>query len=275
MSERNTIIQRIHDLRQKGEGSNSEHEAHACLKMASKLMESYLITEAEIAMAENDGRIVFEVETQTFNTFGFNGRNRSVVHRVDCLVSELCETKHCYSPSRRRYHITGDKPDIEWAAYLLEIIEQSCAREYAKWKKTQLSVPRTAKGSFEAGYAHRVNQRLRDLIAARDEDRAEMHREAERLLAIEHDDAADIMARVAAGEPIPAADPSRELVIVSAVQQKATEVDLAFRKANPRLGTASGFGYSGNGDAYSAGRKAGASAHLGRGVGASSARQLT
>ena len=273
--DRTKIIERITNLRAKASSTNSENEAMAAFSLADRLMESYRVNEAELALAEADGTVTFEITEEPINTsWLWNGNRRSVGMRVLWTLQDLTETKCVIWSSGYKALATGDRMDIEWLNYLLEVVVTTCRREYEAFKKTQQGVPRSAKGAFEAAFAYRVSDRVREMIREREKDRREMRETERALLESREQDLDEILSTMAATGKIDPINASRELVIVSAVAAKREAVDAAFTKAHPRLGTASGFGHTHNRTASAAGAAAGGRVNLTKGIGSSSRAQL-
>lgn len=276
MSERTNILQRILNLRALADGNASENEAMAAMKAADRLMHSYRVEEAELALAEATGEIKVEIVEE------YQGgiKNGSVRHKVQsCIwnVEAYCEVeavlKYSYGEGRAaQIHWIGDKPDVELAMYLVDLIRNAMDREYARWKRTQQAVGRGAKGTFQLAMASRINERLKALKAERDAERRTALLEAQAVL--NKDEAEALGVAVANGDI--AELTSTALVMVSAAKVKEQAVADRFkaRYGKTRLGTASGFSYRGGRSAYDAGRAAGNSVNFGRPVGQSNVARL-
>lgn len=257
---RDKMLQRVLNLRARAENeASSEAEMNTALTMAMKLMESYNIEEAELAIAEAEGRIVLEIVEKVSDSSLLKGkRQRHKVLNVLSAIQSLTETRIVVSSWNGAITVTGHRPDTELANYLIALVREALDREYSNYR-TRIA-GRTgygAKTSFQSAMAARVSSRMYDMVRARDMEREENKINAERLQ-IENGSTAS----------------STALVISEIAEQKAKEVETAFRKANPRLGKISTSHRSTNGNAFSAGREAGSRLNLGRAVGGTSTKLL-
>lgn len=242
------------------------------IKVADKLMHSYRIEEAELALAEGLGEIKVDLVDQT-KFGGLNaGRNRHKVQAVIWDIETYCEVeivlKTTYDWSKghnvQGVHIIGDRPDVEMFWYLVDVIRDAMDREYTAWKRRQQSVGRGAKASFQLAMARRLSQRLIQMTRERTQERKDAEQEAVKALGI---DADEVRYAVANGD-IKALSSSMALVVASAAEVKQQAVQSAYDEAygNKRLGAASGFGYRGGTSAASAGAAAGNRVNFGRPV---------
>jgi len=227
--------------------------------MAMKLMESYNIEEAELALAEASGEIKLEVVTKVVNTNVLKGRKQK--HKLlSCLtgIEAFTETKCVFNGYSGEITFTGHRPDVEMADFLASVIKEALDREFINYKR-QLG-GRTgygAKTSFQNAMARRVSARLYDMARERDKERADNKKKAQQ----------ERIENAATAS-------STALVVSDIAEQKAKEVSVEFRKAHPRLRTVKTFSRSSNGNAFSAGRDAGDRVNLGRAVGSSTQKAL-
>lgn len=268
MTERNDIMQRILNLRSLAESTTSETEAMNAMKVAGKLMHSYRIEEAELALAEGLGEIKVEIVDQMRFDIGLKvGRNRHKVQSVLWALEKYCEVEIVLKPryGQDGIHIIGDKPDVELFWYLLDLCRNSLDASYDAWKHHQQAVGRGAKASFQLAMADRLSKRLRDMTYERAKERSEAQKAAAAALNKPLD---DIRMAVNNGD-LRALSGNTALVVVSAAQAKQRAVHDAYATAykNVRLGTASGFSYRGGTSAAAAGRAAGDRVNFGRPVG--------
>lgn len=272
MTDRIDILQRILNLRALGERTTSEAEALNAISLADKLMQSYRVEEAELALAEGSGQIKVEIENKTRWDLGLKvGRNR---HKAQACLWDLeryCEIEIVLKGDRG-VHAIGDKPDVELFWHLLEVVRGGMDRAYNSWKRGQQGIGRGAKAAFQTSMAHAINTRLRAMTDERRQERADAEAAAAKLLNV---DAADVRHAVANGD-IKMLSSSRSLVIASLAEQKHKAVKEAYNEAykGVKLGTASGFSYRGGHTAAAAGRAAGARLNLGRPIGASTNRRI-
>lgn len=280
MTDRTQILSRVLNLRAKAEDTTSEAEALSAMRIAEKMMRSYHIEEAELALAEGLGEIKVEVETVLRWDVGIkNGRVRHPVQGCIWMLGRYCDVEvilksNYYHGSSSGLEVTGDKPDLELFWYLLDVIRTAMDRSYASWKRTQRGVGRGAKTTFMSAMARRLNDRLLEMKEAQKQERADAERDAAKLLNV---DAEDIRTAVSAGDMSMLAS-NMSLVVASVAEQKERAVKTAFasRYAGVRLGTARGMS-SGTGSttAFQAGTKAGNNVSLARGVGRSSPALLS
>jgi hypothetical protein len=256
MDKRDKILERIVNLRNRADNdASSEAEAMTSLTMAAKLMDSYQVEEAELALAESEGRITIEVITEVSDTSCMNGRNRHRVMQTFWGVQNFTGTRIVTRTYTGEVDITGDKPDVEIANYLLSVIRKAMDKGYEDYKKQTVGVGRGAKAAFQQAMANRITSRLKDMKNASDAEREAASKSDEPILSI-------------ADEKI---DSSTALVMIDIAKQKKDQIGTAMNsKYGNRLGTSKGFGRTSNGTAHGAGHKAGGRVNLGRAVNKSS-----
>ena len=256
---RTKILQRVLNLRARADDAgSSEAEMNTALTMAMKLMDSYNIEEAELALAEASGEIKLEVITRVADTKILKGTKH--LHKVLlCLtgIERFTETKCVYSSYTGEVTFTGHRPDIELSEFLVGVIKDALDREFENYKRKNSAIGYGAKTAFQNAMATRVSRRLYELANERDSDRSAKKREAERLK-IENAATAS----------------STALVISEIAEQKAKEVDAEFRKAHPRLRTTKIVTRSSNRTAFGAGQQAGDRVNLGRAISRTSQKAL-
>lgn len=272
MTERNDIIQRIVNLRGLADSTASENEAMSALGVADKLMKAYRLSEAEIAMAEATGEVKVEIVSE-FQSGINSGRNRHKVQQCVWAIEQYCEVEVVI---KRRgedvLHWIGDKPDVELAMYLVDMIRTAMDRAYNSWRRQQQGVGRGAKGTFQLAMACRIIERLKELARQRDKDRKVALLEAQ--AALSKDQAEALGVAVANGDIAELTDTALIVVAAAEVKKAAVQETFQTRYGQTRLGTASGFSYRGSRTAYDAGRSAGNSVNFGRPVGQSQAARL-
>lgn len=257
---RTKILQRVMNLRARAEDAgSSEAEMNTALNMAMKLMDAYNIEEAELALAEASGEIKLEVITRVADTNVLKGAKQ--MHKVLLTltgVSKFTETKCVYNKYSGEVTFTGHRPDIELAEFIVGVIKDALDREFANYKRANgAGLGYGAKTSFQNAMAQRVSNRLYQMAAERDTDRAAKKREAQRLQ-IENASTSS----------------STALIVSDIAAQKAKEVAAEFNKAHPRVRTVKTLTRSTNGNAFSAGRAAGDRVNLGRAISQSSQKAL-
>jgi hypothetical protein len=248
---RTKILQRVLNLRARAEDAgSSEAEMNTALTMAMKLMESYSIEEAELALAEASGEIKLEVVTKVVNTNVLKGAKQK--HKLlSCLtgIEAFTETKCVFNSYNGDITFTGHRPDVEMADFLAAVIKEALDREYDNYRRSVSATGYGAKTSFQNAMARRVSARLYDMARDRDAERASNKKKAQRAM-IENAATAS----------------STALVVSDIAEQKAKEVSAEFRKAHPRLRTVKTFTRSTNNNAFSAGTAAGNRINLGRAI---------
>lgn len=258
-STRDKILQRVINLRARADDdASSEAEMNTALSMAMKLMDSYNIEEAELALAESEGRIELEIVQKVADTSMLKGsKQKHKVLNTLSSIAKFTETKVVVSTWSGDITFTGHRPDAELANYLVAVVKESLDREYDRYRRNTPAVGYGAKNSFQLAMATRVSQRLSDMANERDQDRRTAKKEAQKLK-IENAATAS----------------STALVISEIAEQKAREVNDQFRKAYPKLGNIkTSYRYS-NGTAHGAGRAAGDRVNLGRSIGSSTRKTL-
>ncbi len=248
---RTKMLQRVLNLRARAENAgSSEAEMNTALVMCQKLMESYNIEEAELALAEASGEIKLDVVTKTIDTNILKGRKQK--HKVLSALTGIeafTETKCVFNSYTGAVTFTGHRPDIELANFLVAVIKEALDREYDNYRRSVGSVGYGAKTSFQYAMVTRVSQRLRQMAQDRDEERTANARKAKTAM-IENS----------------ATTSSTALVVSDIAEQKAKEVGAEFKKAHPRLRTVSTFTRANNGNAFGAGRSAGDRVNLDRAI---------
>lgn len=214
---RDRILERVLNLRAKAENAgSSEAEMNTAFTMAAKLMDAYNIEEAELALAESEGRIVLDVITkQTKNTI-FKGSNSGHKHKVlGCLwaITKFTETKSVYSTYDGKVTFTGHRPDVEMAEFLFDVIKNALDNAYDNYRRANSGVGYGAKTSFQLAMGRRINERLIELVNARDAERAANKKKAQ-ALAIEDQNTAS----------------STALIISEIAEQKTQEVLDAYKR---------------------------------------------
>lgn len=257
-TKREKILNRVLNLRARAEDdASSEAEMNVAFTMAAKLMDSYQIEEAELALAESEGRITLEIVTQKSDTSALKGKQRHKI--VMCLtgINAFTQTKCVYNARSGDITFTGHRPDVELANYVVAVVREALDREYENYRNSNVAVGRGAKASFQTAMAMRVNSRLYDLAREAENKRDEEKRESEKLQ-IENGSTAS----------------STALVVSEIAEQKRKEVSDAYRKAHPSVRSAPSFSYGSNRTAHSAGTSAGNRVNLGRSIGSSSQKKI-
>ncbi len=263
---RDKIIMRISKMRESAETVTSEAEAMVFASKAAQMMEAYSISEAELALAEADGRVVFDIVEQ--KTEGRRGPNKGWTrkspsqHRANITLSALCAlttTEVVIFGGSAELGFTGHRPDVEMAIFLYSMFRTAMDREYESWKRGQPNgVSRTAKGAFHIAMAKRIAMRLREYAETQKAARAAT-------IAAGGDASAPdgpVITTTITDESLSssalkhAADVATTALVI--VDAKRDETKRAFEKTHPRLRSSSGFTMGHNGDgAYRAGQAAG------------------
>jgi hypothetical protein len=255
-ADRDKMLQRVINLRARAEDdASSEAEMNTAFTMAMKLMDAYNIEEAELAIAQSEGRIEIEVVQKVADTSLLKGKSHK--HRVlDALtaISKFTETRVVVNTRSGNITFTGHRPDTELANYMVALIRGALDSEFEKYRvRVAGRIGYGAKNSFQIAMASRVSSRLYEMAQERTKEREDNRKEAERLK-IENGSTSS----------------STALVISEIADQKAKEVEIEFKKAHPRLGKVKTSYRSTNGTAHGAGRQAGERLNLGRAIGGSS-----
>lgn len=254
---RTKILQRVLNLRARAEDAgSSETEMNTAITMAMKLMESYNIEEAELALAEASGEIKLDVVTKVIDTNVLKGKKQK--HKLLlCLtgIEYFTETKCVFNTYNGKITFTGHRPDIELANFLAAVIKEALDREFLAYRRENARIGYGAKTSFQVAMARRVSQRLYDMASQRNKKR-----DAEKQKAmIENADTAS----------------STALVVSEIAEQKAKEVFTEFKKAHPRIRSVSTFSRANNSNAYGAGYSAGSRVNLGKAIGQGSRKAIS
>ena len=248
---RDKMLQRVLNLRARAEDdASSEAEMNTALTMAMKLMDSYNIEEAELAIAEAEGRIELEIVEKVCDTSVLKGKKKKhKVLNVIAAIANFTETKAVIN-HWGEILFTGHRPDTELANYLIAVVKYALDSEFDNYKRNVGGrIGYGAKASFQSAMANRISNRLRAMASERDGQRAADKRVAQKLK-IENGETAS----------------STAIVVSDIAEQKATEVSDKFRKAYPRLRSIKSSYQSNNSTAHGAGIDAGSRVNLGRAV---------
>lgn len=258
-TKRDKMLQRVMNLRAKAEDDGaSEAEMNEAFLMAQKLMDSYNIEEAELALAEAEGRIELKITTKVADASALKGKRQR--HKVISTISSIAEftsTRAAYNRYSGNITFVGHRPDVELANYLTSVIREALDREYDNYRRSNTAVGYGAKNSFQIAMAYRIASRLHNM-AAEAADKRESNRQKAEALKLENSRTAS----------------STALVVSEIAEQKRKETDNAFKKAFPTLRTTSGFNYGRNSTAHGAGRAAGSRVNLGRSISSFSQKKI-
>lgn len=257
-TQRDKILQRVLNLRAKAENDGaSESEMQSAFTMAAKLMDAYNIEEAELALAETEGRIVLDIINKVLDTNCMNGKQRHKI--ILCLtgVGAFTSTKAVYNRYTGEITFTGHRPDVELANYLTAVVKEALDREYETYRMNNKAVGYGAKTAFQTSMASRVSTRLHEMAREAEQNRQSGKREAEKMQ-IENAATAS----------------STALVIAEIAEMKRKEVNEAYQKAHPRLRSMPSFSYGSNYTAHGAGRAAGDRVNLNRAVSGSATKKI-
>jgi hypothetical protein len=234
---REKLIRKIAALRAKAmDPSVTEAEAMSFAAKVSEMMEVYEIEEADLALAEKRA-FSFDIGRDDMKA----GERQA--HRVGYVlraIGRLCRVQFITDKSAKtpRFVCVGDRPDREAAIYLAKVIMQAMESEYARYKLATGEVGRSTKHSFQLGMAVRLNERIMEMVRAREQAQ-----------------------RAATGTALVLVDQKRALV--------QDEFSKLFPKV--RMGRASS---ARRGGAFGAGKVAGDRVNLSRGLGGGS-RQIS
>ena len=278
MTDRIDILTRIANLRELADKSTSQAEAMNAVKIAGKLMASYRVTEAELALEEGLGNIKVDVVTDLKWSVGLTvgERTRHKVQSVLWDIQSYCEVRVVLKNNYLNgsgLHVTGDKPDVELFWYLFEMIRDALDDSYTSWKHTQQGVGRGAKATFQIAMADAIGRRLNTMRHERAMERKTAEAEAAKAL---NKPVEDVRMAVNNGD-LRMLNSNVSLIVASAAEAKRKAVNAAYTAAHKgsRLSTASGFGYRNTGNnAGAAGRSAGNSLNLGRPIGGASKKRI-
>ena len=249
-SPRDKILQRVMNLRALAENDGaSEAEMNTAFQKAIKLMDAYGIEEAELAIAENEGRIVLDIVSKTADTSAKLGASwRHKVISTFNGIQEFTSTKIVYWRHNGQIEVTGHRPDVELANYLIAVVREALDSEFTVYQTRVKAVGYGGKSAFQVAMANRVSQRLRNMAAERKNE----VRQAAQAITNQTD--------------------ARALVIYNALAEKQEAVQAAFTAKFPKLSNTSGFSGSNNTTAHAAGRAAGDRVNLGRAIGGAQKR---
>jgi hypothetical protein len=257
-TQRDKILQRVMNLRAKAENDGaSEAEMQSAFTMAAKLMDAYSIEEAELALAETEGRIVLDIINKVVDTTCMNGKQRHKI--ILCLtgVGAFTSTKAVYNRYSGEITFTGHRPDVELANYIVAVVKEALDREYETYRMNNKSVGYGAKTAFQTSMASRVSSRLYEMAREAEANRQSEKRQAEKMQ-IENT----------------ATSSSTALIVAEIAEMKRKEVNEAYKKAHPRLRSMPSFSYGSNYTAHGAGRAAGDRVNLNRAINTASTKKI-
>jgi thiamine phosphate synthase YjbQ (UPF0047 family) len=260
-NDRDKILQRILNLRAKAENeASSESEMNTALTMAAKIMDSYRVAEAELALAEAEGRIKLEVVSVDIDTTALKTNSRQIHKIVSVLsaISYYTETQHVYYSRNGVINFVGHKPDVELANYLVALIKESLDREYNNYKNSHTAIGYGAKNSFQMAMSRRICYRLIKMRDEANEQRDNEKTKAE-MLKIEDRDTAS----------------STAIVIANFAEEKKEETSKVFKKYFPNTRTVHSNSVSNNMTAHAAGKIAGDKINLGKSISEGSVKKIS
>lgn len=251
---RTKILQRILNLRAKAEDDGaSEAEMNTALIMCEKLMNSYGVAEAELALAEAKGEIKLEIVQKKVSVSAKKTKGGTQKHKITFVLGAIAaftETKVVFWSHNGDIEYTGHKPDVEVAEYITAMVKEALDREFDHWRLAQAGATGYgAKSSFQGAMASRVSSRLYAMARERRDERERAAQEAR--VKIEHNEISS----------------STALVLADVAAAKAKLVNETFTKAHSRLRTVSTSFTARNGTAFGAGRAAGDRVSFNKGLG--------
>lgn len=255
-SNRDKLLERIANLRAKASNDGAtEAEANAAMRLAESLMNNYNVEEAELALAEGEGRIKIEIVHREADANALKGKKQS--HKVvNCLTSiaNFTNTKVVLL-NAGKIEYTGDVPDVEMANYLTSLIRFALDNEFENFKRNTPKRGYGSKVSFQTSMANTIARRL---VKMRQEREEEMQQEvaAKRI------------------EDADGPNTSTALVVINTNEEKKVQTEAQFNSKYPTLRTKRTSGRVTNGNAFSAGAAAGKKVHLGKSIGQSARKTL-
>lgn len=257
-TQREKILQRILNLRARAEDDGaSEAEMNTSFTMAMKLMDSYNVEEAELALAENMGRIVLDIQTKASDVTMKKNKHRHKVISVIGAIANFTSTKVVTYAHSGTIEYTGHRPDVELANYLTCVCRSALDSEYESYHRANPRIGYGAKASFQTSMANRISSRLYQM--KREQVQRDTREYEKAKLQIE---SREIQSSTA-------------LVIKNLAEEKKLRVEEAYKKAYPKLSKAS-WGFSGgrNYTAHRAGADAGNRVNLGRAISQGSTKAI-
>jgi DUF917 family protein len=260
---REKILQRILNLRARAEDDgSSEAEMNTAFTMAMKLMDSYNVEEAELALAENMGRIVLDIQQKHADVTAKINKHKHKVLSVLSAIAHFTSTKVVFSEWSGKITYTGHRPDAELANYLTCVCRAALDAEYDTYRRNNPRVGYGAKSSFQIAMANRISSRLytmKNEQAFREEKEYQEAKAQREVLKIESKELAS----------------STALVVKELAEQKKVAVEEHFSKAYPKLRTTSFNSFRGNNyTAHRAGTDAGNRVNLGRAISNGSTKMI-
>lgn len=163
-SNRQAAIARIRALAAKTvDNGCTEAEAMSAAAMMGKLMDKYGIASSET-----------EIRDEKCLT-GIHGGERKKRHEsqwVSAAVGKYCSCRVWYRTGTGHVCFFGLPSDVEVATYLMRVIEGAMDRAFKVYKRDPYfpkgESSRRVRNTFMNGFARRVNQRLAEMLAARE-----------------------------------------------------------------------------------------------------------
>lgn len=170
-SNKESILRKIAALRAKTEEAGAtESEALLAAEKAAELMAAYEIAESELEAAGDRDKPQYGRKF----TDCANGSRFHAAFSCGKAIAEFTQTRAIGSRHESKFDgpviaFVGDRPDVEFAVFLLDTIRRAMDSEYERFYRS--GVGRGAKKSFQLGMAFRISERLRALVADRQKAR--------------------------------------------------------------------------------------------------------
>lgn len=144
----------------------TEAEAMAALAKADKLMEEHGLTEADLEVAEakrdmSHGEFKYDIKTQ-----------HPCAKWCSMTIGQFCGVVTWYDRGTQKSNGFGFNVDVEMYEFLLKLIHDSMNREWKDYLQNNPLRPglsrHTEYWSFMLGMAQRINEKLKELMEARE-----------------------------------------------------------------------------------------------------------
>jgi len=219
------------------ENGASENEAMTAMAKVGELLQQYNLSMTDISELHEEGCIS--------DFFATGSKHSGVEVDIGVMVAQFTSTKIWMSRGNEiTLQFFGTESDIDLAKYIINVVKNAFDTEYSKFKASEMYVTytghrRVLNTSFRRGFANRINDRIKEMIAENNKAYT--------------------------------ASTGTALVIV----EKSKFVEEEFAKLNMKLRSATRYQRRAvNGNAYNAGGAAGNKVNLNRPVGGSASKMI-
>jgi hypothetical protein len=157
------VLEKVRNLLNRAEGTDSEHERNSCMDAATKLMEKYSIAQAELeASGKGDRGKLIDCKIPLTNPYA----DEKVL-----LLSSIARNYRCRMVILNKargnrgivnVHLFGYEDDLEWTALMFQslLIQQAGMMVVEQKNIPEYETLRRWRSAFMGSFAMRINERL-------------------------------------------------------------------------------------------------------------------